>query len=83
MNIEELFDNEKWIGYGMVVTDDANSAIDYLKTEVLEYVSELEKRIAELEAQQTPKVVTPLNGICPFCGGVCVDGTIVLTAAQN
>lgn len=49
MNIEELFDNEKWIGYGMVVTDDANSTIDYLKTEVLEYVAGLNKRIVELE----------------------------------
>ena len=58
MNIEELFDNEKWAGYGIVVTDDANQAIDYLKEEVMEYVAGLQNRIDELEAQ-APKVVKP------------------------
>ena len=47
MNIEELFDNEKWAGYGMLTTDDANLAIDYLKTEVMEYVAGLQKELAE------------------------------------
>ncbi len=49
MNIEELFDSEKWIGYGLLTTEDGNRAIDYLKVEVMEYVAELNKCSAELE----------------------------------
>ena len=58
MNIEELFENELYHSYGLLTTDDANLSINYLKTEVMEYVAGLEKRIAELEAQ-APKVVKP------------------------
>ncbi len=42
-----------------------------LCSKLLDEVAELKQRIAELEAQQLPKTVTPVNGKCPACGGVC------------